>query len=114
MVHIKDTRIILVRAECPYVQFELFVLLASICRRGVQRIERGVGPQVSVGVFLSMRLVNRCACCALLSRCFSFSMMPIAKDLSFPFIAQGNEVDYNRGRAKEGMIGFFLPGHQPL
>jgi len=38
----KDTRIIPVRDECPYVQFERSRVLAIVCIRGYKRAREGI------------------------------------------------------------------------
>ena len=56
MVCLEDTRFILVRAECPYVQFiAAAVLLAlKVCSRGYKRAREGNDPKSLV------EEVNRC------------------------------------------------------
>lgn len=47
MVHAYDIRSILVRAERPYVQFRLLVLLVLFCGTGYRRAREGTCSQVS-------------------------------------------------------------------
>lgn len=58
MVYLEDTRIVLVRSKCPYVQLGYSCYWCLTVGGGYSEVEREVGPQVSVGVLLTDGLTN--------------------------------------------------------